>query len=65
MGAAVGSGAGSSGNPLAAEWPASILIADDDPTARRLLRRVLEGAGYTVAEAPEPVVDTATSGLNT
>ena len=53
MAAAVGNGAGSSGNPLAAEWPASILIADDDPTARRLLRRVLEGAGYTVAEAPD------------
>jgi putative two-component system response regulator len=38
-------------NPLTAEWPATVLIADDDISARRLLRRVLEGAGYRVDEA--------------
>ena len=38
-------------NPLTAEWPATIFIADDDVSARRLLRRVLEGAGYRVDEA--------------
>jgi putative two-component system response regulator len=39
--------------PLTAEFPAFILIADDDPPARRLLRRVLEGAGYQVDEASD------------
>jgi putative two-component system response regulator len=38
-------------NPLTAEWAATVLIADDDVSARRLLRRVLEGAGYRVDEA--------------
>jgi putative two-component system response regulator len=38
-------------DPLRAEWPASILIADDEPAALRVLRRVLEGAGYLVLEA--------------
>jgi putative two-component system response regulator len=41
------------GDPLRAEWPASILIADDDPAALRILRRVLEGAGYVVLEATD------------
>jgi putative two-component system response regulator len=36
---------------LAAEWPAEVLVADDDTSARRLLRRVLESAGYQVVEA--------------
>ena len=36
---------------LAAEWPAEVLVADDDASARRLLRRVLETAGYQVVEA--------------
>jgi putative two-component system response regulator len=41
------------GDPLHAEWPASILIADDEPAALRILRRVLEGAGYVVLEASD------------
>jgi len=40
-------------DPLHAEWPASILIADDEPAALRILRRVLEGAGYVVLEATD------------
>jgi two-component system, response regulator, stage 0 sporulation protein F len=32
---------------------AQILIIDDDEQIRRLLRRVLNDAGYTVAEAPD------------
>ncbi len=36
---------------LLAAWPAKILIADDEATIRRLLRRVLEAAGYSVVEA--------------
>jgi putative two-component system response regulator len=40
-------------DPLRAEWPASILIADDEPAALRILRRVLEGAGYLVLEATD------------
>jgi putative two-component system response regulator len=36
---------------LLAAWPAKILIADDDPSVRRVLRRVLEAAGYGVVEA--------------
>lgn len=39
--------------PLRAEWPAVVLVADDDPGARRLLRRILETAGYRVAEAAD------------
>lgn len=39
--------------PLQAEWPAIVLVADDDPGARRLLRRLLETAGYQVAEAAD------------
>jgi putative two-component system response regulator len=35
---------------LRATWPATILVADDDQGARRLLRRVLEPAGYRVLE---------------
>jgi putative two-component system response regulator len=38
-------------DPLRATWPARILIADDEPLARRLLRRILEPAGYEVSEA--------------
>jgi putative two-component system response regulator len=37
--------------PLRAEWPATILVADDEPIARQLLRRALEPAGYEVVEA--------------
>ncbi|HEY5487831.1 MAG TPA: response regulator [Candidatus Limnocylindrales bacterium] len=37
--------------PLCAEWPATILVADDEPIARQLLRRTLERAGYQVVEA--------------
>ncbi len=36
---------------LRAEWPATILIADDEPLARKLLRQILEPAGYQVSEA--------------
>lgn len=36
---------------LAAEWQATILVADDDTTARRVLVRILESAGYTVIQA--------------
>ena len=36
---------------LRAAWPARILIADDEPIARKLLRRILEPAGYEVSEA--------------
>lgn len=36
---------------LRAERPATVLVADDEPAARRLLRRILEGAGYEVHEA--------------
>jgi putative two-component system response regulator len=38
-------------DPLRAEWPAAILVADDEPPARQLLRRILEPAGYRVYEA--------------
>ena len=38
-------------DPLRATWPATILVADDEPSARRLLRRILEPAGYRVIEA--------------
>lgn len=48
---AAAGGSGTERHPLAAEWAASVLIADDDLSARRLLRRVLEGAGYRVEEA--------------
>ena len=40
-------------DPLAAEWPATILIADDELAARLVLRRILERAGYRVAEAAD------------
>ena len=36
---------------LLAAWPAKVLIADDEPNIRRLLRRILEAAGYAVVEA--------------
>jgi putative two-component system response regulator len=36
---------------LRTEWPARILVADDESSVRRLLRRILEPAGYTVTEA--------------
>jgi putative two-component system response regulator len=36
---------------LHAEWPARILIADDEATIRELLCRILEPAGYEVIEA--------------
>jgi putative two-component system response regulator len=38
-------------DPLHATWPATVLVADDEPAARRLLRRILEPAGYRVLEA--------------
>ncbi len=38
-------------DPLLAEWPATILVADDEPVARHILRRALEPAGYRVLEA--------------
>jgi putative two-component system response regulator len=41
----------STNNPLHAGWPATVLIADDEPAARSLLRRILEPAGYKVIEA--------------
>jgi putative two-component system response regulator len=41
----------STSESLRATWPARILIADDEPVARRLLRRVLEPAGYEVLES--------------
>ena len=41
------------GDPLAALWPATILVADDDPTARRVLARILESAGYAVLQATD------------
>jgi putative two-component system response regulator len=36
---------------LYAAKPAKLLVADDESTARRLLRRILERAGYAVIEA--------------
>ena len=41
----------STSESLRATWPARILIADDEPVARSLLRRVLEPAGYEVLES--------------
>jgi putative two-component system response regulator len=38
-------------DPLRATWPATVLVADDEPSARKLLRRILEPAGYRVTEA--------------
>lgn len=38
-------------DPLHATWSATVLVADDEPEARKLLRRILELAGYTVCEA--------------
>lgn len=38
-------------DPLHAEWPATVLVADDEPVARHVLRRALEPAGYRVIEA--------------
>ena len=38
-------------DPLHALRPAAVLVADDEEAARRLLRRILEPAGYTVVEA--------------
>ncbi len=38
---------------LRAEWPAIVLIADDDDGARTVLRRILERAGYQVLEAAD------------
>jgi putative two-component system response regulator len=38
---------------LHAEWPATIVIADDDDGARAVLKRILERAGYTVLEAAD------------
>ncbi len=38
---------------LHAEWPATILIADDDDGARTVLRRMLDRAGYRVLEASD------------
>jgi putative two-component system response regulator len=46
-------------DPLRATWPARILIADDEPIARMLLRRILEPAGYEVTE-----VDTGREALD-
>jgi putative two-component system response regulator len=44
---------GRSGHPLTAEWAATVLVADDDTTARRVLGRILETAGYTVIHAED------------
>jgi putative two-component system response regulator len=41
------------GDPLTAEWPAVILVADDDAVARRVLARILDRAGYTVIQASD------------
>src|SRR5689334_7141468 len=41
------------GDPLDAEWDATILVADDDGIARRVLSRILDHAGYTVVEAAD------------
>lgn len=38
---------------LHAEWPATIVIADDDDGARGVLKRILERAGYAVLEATD------------
>jgi putative two-component system response regulator len=38
---------------LRAAWPATVLVADDDAAARKLLRRTLEPAGYAVLEAAD------------
>ncbi len=38
-------------DPLHALRPATVLVADDEEAARRLLRRILEPAGYAVVEA--------------
>lgn len=46
------------GDPLQATWSAHILVADDDPRARKQLRRILEKEGYGVVEA-----DTGTEAL--
>jgi CheY-like chemotaxis protein len=32
--------------------PATVLVVDDDPHARRMLRNIIERVGYTVLEAP-------------
>jgi putative two-component system response regulator len=39
------------GELLRAEWPATVLVADDEKLARQLLRLTLERAGYGVVEA--------------
>ncbi len=39
--------------PGAAGAPERVLIADDDPTIRIILRKVLEGQGYSVEEAED------------
>ena len=49
----LGAGILRAGNPLSAEWAATVLVADDDPTARRVLVRILESAGYTVIQATD------------
>src|SRR5690242_18457323 len=41
------------GDPLDAEWDATVLVADDDGIARRVLCRILDHAGYTVVEAAD------------
>jgi cyclic di-GMP phosphodiesterase len=38
-------------DPLHATWPATVLVVDDEPSARSLLRRILQPRGYTVIEA--------------
>jgi CheY-like chemotaxis protein len=43
------------------DGPASILVADDDPGIRLVLRHRLEAAGYTVEEAGDS--QTALEGL--
>ncbi len=40
-------------DPLRAEWPATVLVADDERIARHVLRRTLEPAGYRVLEAAD------------
>lgn len=51
-GAAPSAGAGAA-EPLAAGSAGTVLVIDDDPTSRALVRRVLGREGYRVEEAPD------------
>lgn len=43
----------SPGQPAARSWSARVLIADDTPSSRDLLRAILESCGYEIAEAED------------